>query len=179
MGPVTVTLGPASAHFVSLLSLLPRLLLLPLPQPSQKISQLYSITKSSACGLLINIFPALLRNAEWQWPDPSQLIKTLAYNMAREFPFTGPRTNPSDKDSPPGKEKKKLWHPALRLFNILSELGPSFLLKDYTSQLSLWTTGVLPYKRHIPSSPVGILASTIKSFSLYLWPLYCCLLKVS
>lgn len=33
---ITVTMGPASAHFVPLLSLLARLLLLPLPQPSQK-----------------------------------------------------------------------------------------------------------------------------------------------
>lgn len=111
------------------------------PPTHPEKSQFSSVTKSCPYSPLI-VISHDSRNTGQQSPDPlpTGQVKTFPPTPARgpEEPLlNGPRTNPSDTD-PPQQKTVKILLPCV--FYILSELRLTrFLLKNYTSQLPLWT----------------------------------------
>lgn len=66
MGPVTITLSQLYAHFLPPAHSISLSSASPLPQPSHKISQLYSITKIICLQFSNNYFTSLFRKTKWQ-----------------------------------------------------------------------------------------------------------------
>lgn len=121
MGPVTATVSQLYAYFLSVATVFLQPLFFPIPHPSQKIAQCYSVTESSAHR--DNYFPSLLSNRGQQSPDPSQLIQSFPLLHDWRIPLFRDLQLPL-----PTKtllRRKQLEHPCPAL-SIVSEVGMSF-----------------------------------------------------